>query len=170
MSLRAMAWYQVPGQVRQRHAPSGNGQVPGTRTTGGGLSRAARGTAVALRSLLGAAGTEDIWYARPGSRQRKSRGLRGIGQPATAHSLGSPLFRRSLLLAPEALEGEVGRLLAVVDRQQTGLPAAEVRLVLEQEPQHHVDPRVPLRDRERLRQVRRLGDRRYAEDDRKSVV
>src|SRR5438034_7549171 len=42
---------------------------------------------------------------------------------------------------PISLECEVGRLLAVVDRQQAGLPAAEVRLVLEQEPEHHVDPR-----------------------------
>jgi hypothetical protein len=38
----------------------------------------------------GVAGIEATWYARPGSRQQKSHGLRGLGQPATAHALGSP--------------------------------------------------------------------------------
>src|SRR5690242_5665899 len=31
-------------------------------------------------------------YARPGSRQQRSHGLRGVGQPVTAHHLSSPLL------------------------------------------------------------------------------
>ena len=44
-----------------------------------------------------------------------------------------------------------------VGGHQPGLPAGEVRLVADEEPEHQVDPRVAcLRDRERLRQVARL--------------
>src|SRR5262249_15121132 len=44
------------------------------------------------------------------------------------------------------------------------LPAADVGLVLELEPEHHVDPRVLAGDRERLLQVERLFRVRNAEE------
>src|SRR5579864_7756542 len=67
-------------------------------------------------------------------------------------------------LAPRDLdEGVPGGLLLAGDGLQAGLPAAEVWLVLDQEPQEHVDARVLPRHRVDLRQVRRLLRPAHAE-------
>src|SRR5437764_6402381 len=54
-----------------------------------------------------------------------------------------------------------GRLLLAAHRLEAGLPAAQVRVVLDEEPEHHVDARVLPRDRVSLRQPLRL--RRHAD-------
>ena len=71
-----------------------------------------------------------------------------------------------LRLAAELLERRERGLLRARRGEQAGLPAVvhEPPLVAEQEPEEHVDARMPLRDPERLRQVLRLLAPRDAEE------
>src|SRR5215210_4415519 len=59
-------------------------------------------------------------------------------------------------LARKAPEGVERGLPLAAQRQEARLPAAEGALVAEQEPEHHVDPRVLAGDPVRLPEVRRL--------------
>src|SRR5688500_7735877 len=61
----------------------------------------------------------------------------GLQSREPAH--GTPCF-----LFPDAPECAPGRLLAARDREEPGLPAlADTAIVLEEEPEHHVDARMP---------------------------
>src|ERR1700719_2845234 len=59
-------------------------------------------------------------------------------------------------LTRKLLECRVRRLPLSRNRLQARLPAAQVRLVAEQEPEHELDARVLAGDRERLREIGRL--------------
>ena len=63
---------------------------------------------------------------------------------------------RERLAARKRDERVPARLLLAGGRLETGLPAAEGGLVLDEEPEHHVDARVLARDRVGLLQVQRL--------------
>src|SRR3954451_18861497 len=63
----------------------------------------------------------------------------------------------------QASERDVGGLALAARGHEAALPASKARLVLELEPEHHVDARLLARDRERLLQVERLLRVRDAE-------
>src|SRR5205823_6840355 len=82
---------------------------------------------------------------------------------------GSPRSARELLQDRRGEETRQARedvergLLLAACRQQPGLPAAHLCVVLEQEPEEHVDPWILVRDRVRLAQVGGLLRPRDAE-------
>ena len=97
-------------------------------------------------------------------------GARLVGRPHDRHRgrsarPRSPRSSRALpgLAAGEQAKNVERRLLLAGAGQQPGLPAAEPRLVAQQEPEHHVDPRVLAGDRVGLLHVRRLLGVRDAE-------
>src|SRR5215211_6563131 len=85
----------------------------------------------------------------------------GAGLVATGRSMIRP--RPDLLT--HLAERLPGRLPSTGGRVEPRLPAvSDPRLVLDEEPDHHVDPRMRARDRERLRQIARLLHERDAEN------
>ena len=112
--------------------------------------------ALAQATLVGELDSELCCRRRGSPRLRRRRACARRRDAAATDSLGELGQRGSERLErglPPTVRGD-----------EPGLPARRVALVLEQEPEQHVDPRMRLRDRERLPHVPRLRRPRDTEN------
>src|SRR5207253_7586068 len=107
----------------------------------------------------------DDWCGESAVSPSGRRSAAAAGQAARAPALAAQAGARAEPpLVLQRPEGRVRGLALTLGGEEARLPPREARLVLDQEPDHHLDTRVRAGDRVRLREVLRLRPPRDAED------